>query len=119
MKSAAVHCAAVYAYGVHNHAEVSTVNIDGTRMLIDAAKDAGVRRVIVTSSSVTSGSSADSAVRDERYRIGNEYAPPYFLSKVRQEQVALQAAINLGANLDVTAIANALANAGANLAATL
>jgi dihydroflavonol-4-reductase len=94
----AVHCAAVYAYGAHNHAEVSTVNIDGTRMLIDAAKDAGVRRVIVTSSSVTSGSGADGSVRDERYRIGNEYAPPYFLSKVRQEQVALQAA---GDDLDV------------------
>ena len=75
-----------------HHAEVSTVNIDGTRTLIDAAKDAGVRRVIVTSSSVTSGSSADGSVRDERYRIGNEYAPPYFLSKVRQEHVAFRRA---------------------------
>ena len=88
----AIHCAAVYAYGAHNHAEVSSVNVDGTRMLLDAAKDAGVRRVVLTSSSVTAGSSADGSVRDERYRLGSEYAPPYFLSKARQEQVALQAA---------------------------
>jgi dihydroflavonol-4-reductase len=88
----------VYAYGAHNHAEVSTVNIEGTRMLVDAAKDVGVRRVILTSSSVTSGSSADGGVHDERYRTGREYAPPYFVSKMRQEQVALQAA---GDELDV------------------
>jgi dihydroflavonol-4-reductase len=88
----AVHCAAVYAYGAQSHAEVWTANVDGTQMLIDAAKDAGVRRLIVTSSSVTAGSSVDGSVRDERYRIRNEYSPPYFLSKVRQEQIALQAA---------------------------
>jgi dihydroflavonol-4-reductase len=88
----AVHCAAVYAYGSQKHAEVSSVNVDGTRMLIEAAKDAGIRRVVITSSSVTAGSSVDGSVRDERHSIGNEYTPPYFLSKVRQERVALHLA---------------------------
>lgn len=89
-----VHCAAVYAYGSQNHAEVSSVNVDGTRTLMEAAKDAGVRRLVITSSSVTAGSSVDGSVRDERHSMGNEYSPPYFRSKVRQERAALQKAGN-------------------------
>lgn len=93
-----VHCAAVYAYGTQNHAEVSSVNVDGTRVLMEAAKDAGVRRVVITSSSVTAGSSVAGAVHDEHRSIGHEYSPPYFLSKVRQERAALQMA---GEDLEV------------------
>jgi dihydroflavonol-4-reductase len=93
-----VHCAAVYAYGAQNHAEVSSVNVDGTRTLMEAAKDAGVRRLVITSSSVTAGSSLDGSVHDERHSIGNEYSPPYFHSKVRQERAALQMA---GSDLEV------------------
>ncbi len=68
----AIHCAAVYAYGTQKHDDVSTVNVDGTRMFIEAARDAGVRRVVITSSSVTAGSSVDGTVCDERDTIGND-----------------------------------------------
>jgi dihydroflavonol-4-reductase len=87
-----IHCAALYAYGEMRQAELEAVNVDGTRMLIDAAKDAGVRRVVVTSSSVTAGSSADGSVRSETDRIDGGYTPPYFTSKVRQEREAIRAA---------------------------
>jgi dihydroflavonol-4-reductase len=88
----AVHCAAVYAYGSQNHAEVSAVNVEGTRMLLEAAIDAGVRRVVITSSAVTAGSSVDGSVHDERHSPTSEYTPPYFVSKVRQERTALRMA---------------------------
>jgi dihydroflavonol-4-reductase len=83
-----VHCAAVYAYGAARSAEVELVNVDGTRQVIAAAAEARVRRVVVTSSSVTAGSSDGPVTRDETRRIGTEYVPPYFTSKVRQEDVA-------------------------------
>lgn len=87
-----VHCAAVYAYGRSQRADIETANVDGTRSLIEAARDAGVRRVVVTSSSVTAGSSADGSARTESDGIDGGYLPYYYASKVRQEEVALAAA---------------------------
>jgi len=83
-----IHCAALYAYGDAHRAEVEQVNVAGTRNTIMAAAEAGIRRVVVTSSSVTAGSSGSPAIRDETGRIGNEFVPHYFTSKVRQEEVA-------------------------------
>jgi dihydroflavonol-4-reductase len=80
-----IHCAAVYAFGT---TAVDEVNIEGTRRVIEAAARAGVRRVVVTSSSVTCGSSARPVVLDETGRIADEYAPPYYRSKQHQEAVA-------------------------------
>lgn len=83
-----IHCAAVYAYGKDREEEVERVNVDGTRSVVSAAAEAGVRRVVVTSSAVTCGSSEVPAAREETGRIGDEYVPAYFLSKQRQEEVA-------------------------------
>ena len=88
---AVVHCAAVYAYGPARAAEVDEVNTRGTRSVVEAAAAAGVRRVVVTSSSVTRGSSPGPLSRTESDELGAEPAPAYYLSKVGQERAALQA----------------------------
>jgi dihydroflavonol-4-reductase len=84
-----VHCAAVYAFGAARAAEVEQVNTDGTRAVIEAAAAAGVSRVVVTTSSVTCGSSLLPRARSERDHLGAEPAPAYYASKVAQEEVAL------------------------------
>jgi len=87
---ALVHCAAVYAFGSARAHEVEQVNTDGTVAVLEAAADAGVGRVVVTTSSVTCGSSLLPGTRTERDRPGDEPAPTYYASKVAQEQVALE-----------------------------
>lgn len=93
---ALVHCAAVYAFGADRAAEVQRVNVEGTRTVLQAAASAGVRRVVVTSSSVTCGSSGRTVARSERDTLGHEPAPAYYHSKVAQERAALQAGHALG-----------------------
>lgn len=104
---ALVHCAAVYAYGSERADEVAQVNVDGTRTVLEAAAAAGVGRAVVTSSSVTCGSCDVPVPRSEADRLGSagsahstsgwgrsgsagEPAPPYYASKVAQEEVALE-----------------------------
>ncbi len=87
---ALVHCAAVYAFGAARAAEVEQVNADGTRAVLEAAAAAGVSRAVVTSSSVTRGSSLLPRARSERDALGSEPAPAYYASKVAQEEVALE-----------------------------
>ncbi len=87
---ALVHCAAVYAFGAARAAEVEAVNTDGTRTVLEAAASAGVARAVVTTSSVTCGSSLLPRARSERDHLGSEPAPAYYASKVAQEQVALE-----------------------------
>ena len=88
---ALVHCAAVYAFGEGRAAEVDRVNTDGTRAVLEAAAAAGISRAVVTSSSVTRGSSLLPRARSERDTLGAEPAPAYYASKVAQEDVALEA----------------------------
>jgi dihydroflavonol-4-reductase len=85
-----VHCAAVYAFGAARAAEVDEVNTEGTRAAIEAAAGAGVARVVVTTSSVTCGSSQLPRARSERDHLGSEPVPAYYASKAAQEQVALE-----------------------------
>lgn len=90
-----VHCAAVYSYA-QTEAELTRANVDGTRSVVEAAADAGARRVVVTSSSVTCGSSPGPQQLDEHGSIGREWVPPYFRTKVAQEQTALEVAARRG-----------------------
>jgi dihydroflavonol-4-reductase len=87
---ALVHCAAVYAFGAQRAREVDSVNADGTRAVLEAAARAGVGRAVVTTSSVTCGSSLAPRPRTEADRLGAEPAPAYYASKVAQEQAALE-----------------------------
>ena len=88
---AVVHCAAVYAFGAARAQEVGRVNVEGTTSVVHAAADAGLDRVVVTSSSVTRGSSLLPVPRTEDDRLGDEPAPAYYASKVAQEEAALAA----------------------------
>ena len=85
-----VHCAAVYAFGAAHAEEVTQVNADGTRTVLEAAADAGLLRAVVTSSSVTCGSSSTPRARSETDHLGAEPVPAYYASKVAQEDVALE-----------------------------
>lgn len=86
-----VHCAALYSYST-DAATLERANVEGTREVMAAAADAGVRRVVLTSSSVTCGSSPGPQQRDETGALGDEWVPAYFRTKRQQEQVAAEAA---------------------------
>jgi dihydroflavonol-4-reductase len=97
-----VHCAAIFAFGAAGEAAlVDAANVDGTRRVVEAAARAGASRVVVTSSSVTCGSSARPVALDETGVIGDEFAPPYFRSKQRQEVVAFEAGADNGVEIVV------------------
>lgn len=59
------HVAADYRIWVPNPAAMNRINIDGTKDLMIAALDAGIERVVYTSSVATLGHNADGAPADE------------------------------------------------------
>ena len=83
-----VHCAALYSFAPRDRGAVHRVNVIGTSGLVEAARVAGVERVVLTSSSATLG-----AGRDGRPRTEEDYAPEgrsggYHHSKLDQERAA-------------------------------
>jgi dihydroflavonol-4-reductase len=91
-----LHCAAVFSYDL-DAAGLQRANADGTRALVEAAAAAGVRRVVVTSSSVTCGSSEGPEARDESGELTD--GPDYFQSKLAQELAARAASARTGVEL--------------------
>lgn len=84
----AVHCAALYSFAPRDRAAVHQVNVIGTAGIVEAARVAGVERVVLTSSSATLGASVDGRARNE-----DDYAPEgrsagYHHSKLEQERAA-------------------------------
>jgi dihydroflavonol-4-reductase len=68
------------------------VHIDGTRRVLQAARDAGVRRVVLASTSGTMAvSRTPEPILDERAPYATELVSgwPYYLSKIYQEKLAL------------------------------
>ena len=97
---AVIHCAAVYSY-THDEAALTSANVEGTKRLMDAAADVGARRVVLTSSSVTCGSSTGPQQHTETDVTGAEWVPPYFRTKQRQEVAAAEVASTRGLELVV------------------
>lgn len=88
---AVFHLAALYAFrGVP--AEFERVNVSGTRTVLDAARAAGVRRIVHTSSCATCGPVVGRAATEEDEPPAWELAVPYKATKIAGEQVALTAA---------------------------
>lgn len=89
---AVFHVAADYRLRVRNPDEMYRANVEGTRNIISAAQQAGVARVVYTSSVATMGFLTDGTVVNEdspvdlAHMIGH-----YKRSKFLAEQVALQA----------------------------
>lgn len=94
-----VHLAANFAIWSRDPAEVLRPSIDGTRHVLEAAAKAGVRRVVMASSSAAVGFSVSPDVlRTERDWVE---APrmPYYQAKAQSERLAHEVAKTLGLEL--------------------
>jgi dihydroflavonol-4-reductase len=93
---AVVHVAGMFAYGSAAAAAVGRTNVHGTRNVLAAAATAGVRRVVVTSSSVVFGSSTSPVERDESSAFYDRAAPAYYVAKHLQHVEAFRLGEELG-----------------------
>lgn len=98
IRAAATGCSHAFHVAAHvryddDWATASRVNIDGTRTVIEAARAAGVRRLIHTSSIVTVGASRNATPLDEdvTWNLADRHIP-YITTKRQAEDVALAAA---------------------------
>jgi dihydroflavonol-4-reductase len=90
---ALIHVAADYRLWVPDPAEMYKANVEGTRELLRLAREAGVRRVVYTSSVATMGFKKDGTVVDEETPVGEaDMIGHYKRSKWMAEQVAMEAA---------------------------
>lgn len=89
---AVFHVAALYSLWRRDRAEVLRTNVDGTRSVLNAARTAGVPRVVHTSSvaaiGVRAGASADESYQSPYEKLVGVYKKSKFLG----EQVAREAA---------------------------
>jgi nucleoside-diphosphate-sugar epimerase len=79
---AVIHTAALVKMWVRNRRDFHRVNVEGFRKLLEASKQAGVRRVVYTSSFLALGPSAD-VNADERLRHSGRYSDAYEESKAQ------------------------------------
>jgi dihydroflavonol-4-reductase len=87
------HVAADYRLGAPNPAELYATNVDGTQHLLDAARRAGVRKIVYTSSVATMGIPADGSVGDETTPVTlDAMIGHYKRSKFLAERVVIEAA---------------------------
>jgi dihydroflavonol-4-reductase len=92
------HVAADYRLWVRDPEEMYRSNVEGTRLVLDAARKQGVRRMVYTSSVATMGftsglASNQGIVADEQSPVGiKDMIGHYKRSKFMAEQVAIKAA---------------------------
>jgi dihydroflavonol-4-reductase len=90
---ALIHVAADYRLWVPDPAEMYRANVEGTRELLRLAREAGVRRVVYTSSVATMGFRKDGSVVDEETPVSErDMIGHYKRSKWMAEQEAIAAA---------------------------
>jgi dihydroflavonol-4-reductase len=88
----AFHVAADYRLWVRDPNEMYRSNVDGTRALLEAARNHGVRRVVYTSSVATIGFTSDGRPADEESAVSlADMIGHYKRSKYMAEQVAMDA----------------------------
>jgi dihydroflavonol-4-reductase len=86
------HVAADYRLWVRDPDQMYRSNVEGTRAIIRAAQECGVRRVIYTSSVATMGFSKDGRLADENSPVTQaDMIGHYKRSKFMAEQIALEA----------------------------
>ena len=92
---ALVHAAADYRLWVRDPDAMYAANVQGTRTLLRLAREAGVRRVVYTSSVATMGFRSDGRIVDEDTPVSlDDMIGHYKRSKFLAEQEAIQAARN-------------------------
>jgi dihydroflavonol-4-reductase len=95
------HVAADYRLWVRDPEQMYRSNVEGTRAIIRAAQESGVRRVIYTSSVATMGFTREGHIAGEDSPVSiKEMVGHYKRSKFMAEQIALEAGIS-GANVVV------------------
>jgi dihydroflavonol-4-reductase len=86
------HVAADYRLWVRDPERMYRANVEGTRAILKAALQNGVRRVVYTSSVATMGFSSNGHVADENSPVSLEnMIGPYKRSKFLAEEVAIEA----------------------------
>jgi dihydroflavonol-4-reductase len=87
------HVAADYRLWAINGQELYQSNVEGTRNILLAARDSGVRRVVYTSSVATMGFGNNGHVTDENAAVGlSNMIGDYKRSKFMAEQLVIEAA---------------------------
>ena len=87
------HVAADYRLWAVNGQELYQSNVEGTRNILQAARDSGVRRVVYTSSVATMGFGNNGHLTDESSPVGlSNMIGDYKRSKFMAEQLVLEAA---------------------------
>ena len=81
------HVAGWFKVGSRNPAEGWRVNVDGTRAVLTAAHEAGVERVVYTSTLAVNGDTKGRTV-DETYRFSGRHASVYDETKARAHEIA-------------------------------
>jgi dihydroflavonol-4-reductase len=95
--SALFHVAADYRLWVANPEHIYKTNVEGTRNIINAAVQAGVSRIVYTSSVATLGLNADASPADENTDVSfSEMIGHYKRSKYLAEQEVRQRALTQG-----------------------
>ncbi len=90
---ALIHVAADYRLWVPDPADMYAANVDGTRELLRLAREAGISRVVYTSSVATMGFKSDGSVIDEDTPVSlADMIGHYKRSKFMGEQEAIKAA---------------------------
>ncbi len=88
------HVAALYSFWGHDWKDFYETNVEGTRRVLEAARDAGAERVVYTSSIAALGVRKDGLPADEETRASlADRIGPYQRSKFMAEQVARDCAL--------------------------
>jgi dihydroflavonol-4-reductase len=88
---AVVHVAALYSYDADPQT-IERVNVDGTRNVIDACRDAGIARLVFTSTAGTCGPVRGRDATEADAPPVEELAVPYKRTKLAAERLVLAAA---------------------------
>jgi dihydroflavonol-4-reductase len=89
-----VHVAALYSFAPSQREEIRSVNVRGTKGLLEAARIAGVERAVVTSSSATVGPAIEGRpATEESWAPDEPGTSTYHHSKTEAERVALAARV--------------------------
>jgi dihydroflavonol-4-reductase len=86
------HVAADYRLWVRDPDEMYRSNVEGTRAILQAARQSGVRRVVYTSSVATMGFTSNGHMADENSPVSlDSMIGPYKRSKFMAEEIAIEA----------------------------
>ena len=86
------HVAASYTHDPDRIPHMEAVNVEGTRLILEAALDAGVARIVHTSTIGTIGQPEDGSLATEETPFNLPNPSAYVLSKRAGEQIALELA---------------------------